>query len=75
LLDVGMLLRHDAALPAGFCDAFEEGYRRWDAPLPRDWRQLSRRLDLVNVCGLVERGDERVLAQVRHLIEATLRSD
>jgi aminoglycoside phosphotransferase (APT) family kinase protein len=75
LFDLGTLLRHDAALPAGFCDAFAEGYRRWDAPLPRDWRQLARRLDLVNLCGLVERGDERVVARVRNLIEATLQSD
>jgi hypothetical protein len=75
LFDVGTLLRYDAALPAGFCDSFAEGYARWDAPLPPDWRRLARRLDLVNLCGLVERADERVLARVRYLIEATLRSD
>lgn len=72
LADLGAFLRHEEALPAGFGDAFADGYRRWDTGLPGDWRKLARGLDLVNLCERLERGDRRSVARTRALIEATV---
>jgi Ser/Thr protein kinase RdoA (MazF antagonist) len=48
LIDVGLFLRAGKALPIGFREAFEAGYRDVGGELPLEWLRLSRLLDLLS---------------------------
>ncbi|RYG39706.1 hypothetical protein EON79_23905 [bacterium] len=54
-LAIGQLFRHP--LPEGFDKAFAAAYRAEGGVLPRGWRDLARRTDLVNLLEFLNRSD------------------
>ncbi|MGW1101858.1 phosphotransferase family protein [Streptomyces sp. NPDC002540] len=53
LYDVGNMLRFAHLYPPSFVDGFVSGYRDAGGPLPRDWRELSRTLDLFTLADIL----------------------
>lgn len=47
LLDIGMMLRYSHKLPVCYENSFIEGIIDNGAPLPRDWKQQSKLMDLL----------------------------
>jgi aminoglycoside phosphotransferase (APT) family kinase protein len=77
LLDLGIFLRQRESLPPNYERAFGEGYTSAGGTLPDEWSQLSRLTDLICLVQLVDRGeteDRQRTADLRPLIEATLRA-
>ncbi len=75
LLDVGLFLRFEKRLPSTYRRGFVQGYVGAGGHLPRDWRPLSRLLDLLSMCSLLEHmgGEGGTLRRdVRELISSTL---
>jgi aminoglycoside phosphotransferase (APT) family kinase protein len=71
LFDIGNMLRD--ARPAGFAQAFVDGFRDGGGDLPRDWPRLSRALDLYSLAELLTRPVEhryfgRALERIRALL-------
>ncbi|RYG36958.1 hypothetical protein EON81_08075, partial [bacterium] len=52
---LGQLFRH--ALPDGFEKSFAAAYRAEGGNLPKGWRELARRADLVNLLDFMNRSD------------------
>lgn len=50
IFDLGMLLRREATLPAGFAAACVAGYRAHGGFAPRGWRRMTLLMDLINLC-------------------------
>lgn len=74
LIDVGLFLRAGSGLPAGFAEAFAQGFRQAGGQLPADWLQLSRLLDLIAQLTFLNTPEERpqVFAENRTIIQETL---
>jgi Ser/Thr protein kinase RdoA (MazF antagonist) len=74
MLDVAILMRHREGFPPGFCAGFEAAYRAGGGPLPDDWRELSRIVDLMNLVGFLNGAGARptLYAHVIRLIADTL---
>ncbi|MFF2959970.1 phosphotransferase family protein [Streptomyces sp. NPDC057963] len=53
LYDIGNMLRFAHLYPPAFVDGFVSGYRDTGGPLPRDWRELSRTLDLFTLADML----------------------
>lgn len=53
LFDIGNMLRDPR--PAGFVEAFVDGFRDGGGTLPEDWRRLSQALDLYSLADLLTR--------------------
>ena len=74
LLDVAILLRHEAHFPPSFGPSFAAGYREAGAWLPEGWRRISRVVDLMNLVGFLNGTSARpkLEAQALGLIAETL---
>ena len=74
LSDVGTLLRHSARFNPAFEPNFVKGFVEQGGKLPDNWRLISRSLDLLNLCDLLNRPqlDETMKAEVRQLVVSTI---
>jgi aminoglycoside phosphotransferase (APT) family kinase protein len=71
LFDVGNMLRDPR--PAGFGEAFVDGFRAGGGELPDDWRRLSRALDLYSLADLLKRpADHRYFRRAVQRIRALI---
>ena len=73
LFDVGNMLRDPR--PAGFGEAFVDGFREGGGQLPGNWRRLSQALDLYSLADLLKRPADhryfqRAVERIRALIAA-----
>jgi aminoglycoside phosphotransferase (APT) family kinase protein len=73
LFDVGNMLRDPR--PAGFGEAFVDGFREGGGDLPGNWRRLSQALDLYSLADLLRRPTDhryfrRAVDRIRALIAA-----
>jgi aminoglycoside phosphotransferase (APT) family kinase protein len=73
LFDVGNMLRDPR--PAGFGEAFVDGFREDGGELPGNWRRLSQALDLYSLADLLKRPADhryfrRAVERIRALIAA-----
>lgn len=50
IFDLGMLLRREATLPAGFPSACVAAYRAHGGFAPPGWRRMTLLMDLINLC-------------------------
>ena len=71
LFDVGNMLRDPR--PAGFAEAFVDGFRHGGGELPENWRRLSRALDLYSLADFLTRPVEhryfrRAIERIRGLL-------
>lgn len=75
LIDFATFLRDQAHRPAGFADAFADGYRAGGGSLPADWRRLTTMVDLLNLLQLLnppEPLDARSTEDLRRLVAAAV---
>lgn len=74
LFDAAILLRHAEHFPPGFEAAFARGFRESGGLLPDNWRDITRLLDLMNLCGFLNASGqrERLFEQVRELVRRTV---
>lgn len=74
LFDVAILMRHRATFPSPFVDGFSAGFTEGGGVLPEDWRELTRILDLMNLCGFLNASGDRprVYGAATSLIRETL---
>jgi aminoglycoside phosphotransferase (APT) family kinase protein len=74
LNDIGIFLRSGARQPPAYAAGFIDGYRSAGGTLPADWQRLSRLVDLISLCGFLEREtvDQATVRDVRTLVGATL---
>ncbi|AIE87982.1 phosphotransferase family protein [Fimbriimonas ginsengisoli] len=72
LMSVGQIFRH--AVPRGFEERFEAGFREGGGKLPPGWRQLAREIDLLSMVDFLSResADEARIAGSIAIIERTL---
>lgn len=77
LSDIAILLRHEDVFPSGFAASFAAGFRDAGGQLPDNWRELTRLLDLMNLCGFLNASQhrERLFATARRLVEETIACD
>lgn len=74
LFDLAIFLRQEASFPPEYREGFVAGYRTAGGTLPDDWQTLTKLLDLLNLCSMLEGpglGDAFVRDAVR-LLEGTL---
>lgn len=53
LFDMAILLRHSHLWPDGVVDSFTRGFCAGGGELPEQWREITRLLDLQNLCGFL----------------------
>ena len=77
LLDVAILLRHEAHFPPSFAEGFARAYREAGAWLPTSWRRLAKLVDLMNMVGFLNGTSSRpqLEAQAIEQIAATLAAE
>jgi fructokinase len=68
--DIGQLFRREKQYPPSFQIRFIQSYVEHGGFLPPDWKRMSKLLDLVHLCDLIDTASERsnVIADVRELI-------
>ncbi|HEX2915898.1 MAG TPA: aminoglycoside phosphotransferase family protein [Chloroflexia bacterium] len=74
LFDIGNLFRDRGYSLTNFETGFVEGYRRAGGELPENWKQVSRLLDLINLCEFLtvpNQSDTRV-SLIRQQINVTI---
>ncbi|NUP98903.1 MAG: phosphotransferase [Armatimonadetes bacterium] len=73
LLDLGILFRYHELLPPGFAAAFAEGCAAAGQPLPDNWLELARLLDLVCLVQLLDAArDDAQMVHLRERLAASL---
>ena len=74
LTDVAHFLRYERTRRPLREPAFSQAYREAGGELPDDWRELSRVVDLAELCGVIARedADEAAALEVVGMVEATL---
>lgn len=74
MIDLGILLRDSARLPAEFERGVTLGFRDAGGALPQEWRRIIKLVDLVNLCDFLASEIERgaMLADVTALVQATV---
>jgi aminoglycoside phosphotransferase (APT) family kinase protein len=77
LFDLALFLRHRRARPAELTEGVAEGFLEAGGHLPSDWLALTRILDLMGLCGMLNAGGDRPEAfeAARRLVEETVRGD
>ena len=72
--DLGNFLRYERALHPIAEPHFSAGYLDAGGALPRDWRRLSRALDIAAICESLTHGQlpDRAIAELVELIRATV---
>lgn len=54
LVDLAIFLRQERQQPPAYARGFEAGYRDAGGRLPDDWRPLTKLLDLLNLCSMLD---------------------
>lgn len=74
LFDLGIFLRYRHRMPASCASAFLRGYRDGGGSLPDDVEQLTRLIDLINVCTFLdaESIDPAIVGDLEPVILATV---
>jgi aminoglycoside phosphotransferase (APT) family kinase protein len=74
LIDLGILLRESARMPTEFERGVVRGFRDAGGALPRDWKRISKLVDLVNLCGFLGAVEERgaMVGDVAAVVRATV---
>ena len=75
--DLGIFLRYRERERPEYTRGFIAGYRDGGGRLPDDWPRLSRLIDLISLCGFLDReqDDPTRTSDVQQLIAATLELD
>jgi len=76
LVDVGNMLRYAAEMPGEFEQEFVRGYLDGGGRLPREWKRISKLVDLLSLCQFLRPPDQReaVVRDMWRLIQAMLDS-
>ncbi len=74
LIDLGILLRESARLPAEFERGVVRGFRDDGGTLPQQWKRITKLVDLVNLCDFLTAEDDRgaMLQDVTGVVRATV---
>lgn len=74
LVDLGNFFRFESVLPPELFAGFLQAYQEMAGPLPPQWRQAARLLDLASMCNFLDAPEERALtfATARKVIQESL---
>ncbi len=74
LMDVAIFLRHADRLPPAYRRGFIAGYLDAGGDLPPDWHTMTKLLDLLNLCSLLDQpgGGENTLRRIRDIVANTV---
>ena len=72
--DLAILLRYADTLPPAFEQGVIAGYQRAGGNLPREWKRITKLLDLLNLCEFLTTPNPRgaMVADVTRLLRATI---